>query len=164
DAPRYRQAPAARLPLPSWAADTARILWAPRVLVKEAPRPRPLPVRIAPPDTAPRPRVAEVAPDSARPPMMLPRGGALARKEAAATQAAGASAAVRAGIPGLLRSTVGFVVPMPGTEMIRVGVVQEGATLQAANRMPSLEGQNIEGVGQVNQATLRIRIRRPADN
>lgn len=64
-------------------------------------------------------------------------------------------------IPGLLWSTVGYVVPMPGTEMVRVGMIQEGATLQAANRNPSLEGFRREGVPQVRGATVHIIIKRP---
>lgn len=64
-------------------------------------------------------------------------------------------------IPGLLWSTVGYVVPMPGTEMVRVGMIQEGATLQAANRNPSLEGFRREGMPQVKAATIHVIIRRP---
>ena len=61
-------------------------------------------------------------------------------------------------IPGILRSTVSFVVPMPGTDMIRVGQVQEGATLQAANRNPGIEGIGGEGVGNAKFTTLILRI------
>ena len=64
-------------------------------------------------------------------------------------------------IPGILRSTVGFVVPMPGTEMVRMGVVQEGATLQAANRNPSLEGLGGEGLPQASSAVFIIKILPP---
>ena len=61
-------------------------------------------------------------------------------------------------IPGILRSTVSFVVPMPGTDMIRVGQVQEGATLQAANRNPGIEGIGGEGVSNAKFTTLILRI------
>jgi hypothetical protein len=65
-------------------------------------------------------------------------------------------------IPGLLRNTVGFVVPMPGTEMVRMGVVQEGATLQATNRAPSVEALGGGTPAGATAATLIIRILPPA--
>lgn len=61
----------------------------------------------------------------------------------------------------LLWSTVGYVVPMPGTEMVRVGVVQEGATLQAANRNPALEGLLRDDVSRIRDAVIHVIIRRP---
>lgn len=92
------------------------------------------------------------------------RGRPAPASSTAATSAAAPPAAPGAGpheIPGLLRSTIGFVVPIPGTEMIRVGVVAEGSTLQAANRAPALEGLGQQGLAQATGASITVIIRPP---
>ena len=57
-------------------------------------------------------------------------------------------------IQALLRGTIGLVVPMPGTELVNLGMVVEGATLQAANRNPGLEGLDREG----NPGRVQVRV------
>gem|GEM_PF-4399062 len=101
------------------------------------------------------PSLAELVPDPLLEPVVrrAPRVSGVARD---------ARQDGRRPIPGLLWNTVGYVVPMPGTEMVRVGMIQEGATLQAANRNPSLEGFRREGMPQVKRATIHVIIRRPA--
>lgn len=104
-------------------------------------------------EPAPR-RVARMEPAVGRTPTLM---GA----ERAAPRRAARARADREPVPGLLWSTVGYVVPMPGTEMVRMGMVQEGATQQAANRAPSLEGFQRDGVSQVKAATIHVIIHRP---
>lgn len=62
-------------------------------------------------------------------------------------------------LPGVLRATVNEVVPIPGTEMVQAGLVQEGR--QTSNRNAAQEIQRQEGTKPITGAFIIFRIRRP---
>lgn len=63
------------------------------------------------------------------------------------------------GATGVLGQTVNEVVPIPGTDMIRVGALQEGSFFQSSFRNPSQEAATRGG--GVTGAVVIFRIFRP---
>jgi hypothetical protein len=61
---------------------------------------------------------------------------------------------------GALSSTVNEVVPIPGTDMIRTGSLQEGSLFQNNFRSPNQEA-NSRGGTAPTQATIVFRVFRP---
>lgn len=59
------------------------------------------------------------------------------------------------GVSGILGQTVNEVVPIPGTDMIRVGALQEGSLFQTSFRSPQQEGTIL------SEAIIVFRITRP---
>jgi hypothetical protein len=59
-----------------------------------------------------------------------------------------------------MSSTLNEVVPIPGTDMIKVGAVQEGTLFQSSFRNPTEDASN-RGGGTPTSATVVFRITRP---
>jgi hypothetical protein len=59
-----------------------------------------------------------------------------------------------------MSSTLNEVVPIPGTDMIKVGAVQEGTLFQSSFRNPTEDASN-RGGGTPTSATVVFRISRP---
>lgn len=64
------------------------------------------------------------------------------------------------GVGGMLGETVNEVVPIPGTDMVRVGVLQEGSLFQSSFRSPQQETTGQSG-SVLNSATVVFRVFRP---
>lgn len=59
------------------------------------------------------------------------------------------------GVAGFLGQTVNEVVPIPGTDMVRAGALQEGSLFQSSFRSPQQEGAIL------SEAIIIFRISRP---
>ena len=63
-------------------------------------------------------------------------------------------------LDGTIGVTVNETVPIPGTDMIKVGQVQEGAYSQNNNRNATSEARNSKSVPPVDAAIL-VKVNRP---
>lgn len=64
------------------------------------------------------------------------------------------------GLRGAIGTTVNQVVPIPGTDMIKVGAVQEGTLFQSSSRNPTADGNDRAGATP-NGAVVLFHVDRP---